>query len=258
MKITFLGTAGGRFVVLNQLRASGGWILEMDKEMLHIDPGPGALVRAKEYGVRLRKLTGILVSHPHPDHCTDLNVVIEAMTNGATKKRGVLVANEYVIKGGEKYTPAVSPYHLDALERYEILKAGEKTKIGGIEVKTTPTRHSRDGEHHFCMGFVLRGSETIGYTSDGEYFEGMEKHFTGCRYLVLNCLRPRGDALPFHMNSEHASKLIGMVKPETAILQHFGIKMLRGVAEREVQWIQKQTGVKTIAARDGMKLDPVV
>ena len=43
--IKFLGTAGARVVVSKQLRASGGvWIKYQDTN-LHIDPGPGALVR---------------------------------------------------------------------------------------------------------------------------------------------------------------------------------------------------------------------
>ena len=112
MRITFLGTGGARFVTIMQIRATGGWILWLDGEMIHVDPGPGALVRAKQYGVNLRKLTGIVISHAHPDHTTDAQVVLEAMTEGALKKKGVVIGNELVYKGSEEFIPDFSKYHL--------------------------------------------------------------------------------------------------------------------------------------------------
>lgn len=251
MEVTFLGTAGGRIVIMTQMRASGGWVLEMGNERIHVDPGPGALVRAKQYGVRLRKLTGLIVSHAHPDHYTDAEMIIESMTEGTRKKRGILIGNENVIKGGKEYRPAISPFHLKLLERYEILKPGDKTKVGNIEITATPTKHGEEK----ALGFVFRGSKTLGYTGDGEYFKGQEKHFEGSDYLIVNVLRPRKVSWPEHMNTNQAAKLIGLVKPKLAVLHHFGMIMLRANPEREARWIEKQTGVKTIAARDGMRID---
>ena len=253
MKITFLGTGGGRFTVLKQLRASGGWVLEMDNEMLHIDPGPGALVRAKQYGVDLTKLTGVLVSHCHPDHYTDLEMIIEVITNGGTKKRGVFLSNEYVISGDSSgdFRKIVSDYHLKNLERYEILKPGDKTNIGGIQVTAVKAKHSEPK----TLGFVFRSSKIIGATSDGEYYEGQEQAFKNCDYLLVNCLRYRTHSWPGHMNSIMAKELIGKARPKLAVLKDFGMQMLKGKAEQEAKWITEQTGVKTIAARDGMVLN---
>jgi phosphoribosyl 1,2-cyclic phosphodiesterase len=251
MKITFLGTAGGRIVIMTQIRASGGFVLEMDGERIHVDPGPGALVRAKQYGVNLRKLTGLVLSHAHPDHYTDAEMIIESMTEGTRKKRGVLIGNENVIKGGEEYRPAVSPFHLKLVGRCEILRPGRKTNIGKIEILAVPTRHGEEK----ALGFVFRGSKTLGYVGDSEYFGGQEKHFEGCNYLVLNVLRPRNIEWPEHMNSNQAVKLLSGVKPSFAIIQHFGMLMLKANPEREAKWIESQTGVRTVAARDGMTID---
>ena len=252
-KITFLGTGGGRFVVINQIRASGGLILEMDGEMLHIDPGPGALVRAKQYGVRLRKLTGLLVSHTHPDHYGDAEYVLEAMTGGAKVKRGTLLGSEYVINGSpdSSFHAVFSKYHLDRIEGYKALKPGDQASIGKIKITATPTKHRAPKG----IGFLFEGSKRIGYPSDGEYFKGQERYFQNCDCLIINCLRPRNQTWPEHMNAEQAKELVEKTKPKLAVLQHFGMKMLRGVNFKEARWIQKQTGVKTIAAKDGMKLE---
>jgi phosphoribosyl 1,2-cyclic phosphodiesterase len=247
-KITFLGTGGGRVVVSNQVRATGGWILEMDGEMLHIDPGPGALVRAKQYGVRLKYLTGLLVSHCHPDHYSDLEVAIEAMTLGTTRKKGTLITNEFAIKGGENFHPIVSRYHLNALKKHHALKPGESASIGRIKVTATKTKHGNAR----AIGFVFKGSKTIGYTSDGEYYPGMEDRFRGCDCLVMNCLRPRNNTWPEHMNINQAARLVMAVKPRLAVLNHFGMLMIRAGVEKETAWIEKDTGIDTIAAKDGM------
>ncbi len=251
MKITFLGTAGGRILIMTQLRASGGWILDMDGEKIHVDPGPGALVRASQCGIDLRKLTGIVVSHAHPDHYTDAEMIIESMTDGTRKRRGVLAGGEHVIRGGGDYRQVISPFHLKLLERYEVLVPGGKARIGKVELAATPAKHGEDK----AVGVVFRGSKTLGYTGDGEYFEGMERHFEGCDFLVVNVLRPRGTNWPEHMNTEQAAKLIGKVKPKLAILQHFGMLMVKAGEANEAKWIEAQTGVKTIAAKDGMVID---
>lgn len=251
MKVTFLGTAGGRFSVISQLRASGGWILEMGGQRLSVDPGPGALVYAKRFGVDLRKLTGLVVSHCHPDHYTDAEYVIEAITSGATKKKGVLVASEYVVKGGGDYRAAVSPYHLKALEGVEILEPGKSARVGKLKITGIESRHSEPK----CLGFVFEAGERLGYVADSEYFEGQERHYAGCDYMVINCLRPRGDDWPKHMNTEGARKLRASVKPRAAILTHFGFRMLKAGPEREAGWAGKETGVKVMAARDGVVFD---
>jgi len=253
MRITFLGTGGARFVTIMQIRATGGWVLWLDGEMIHVDPGPGALVRAKQYEVNLRKLTGIVISHVHPDHTTDAQVVLEAMTEGALKKKGVVIGNELVFKGSEEFVPVFSKYHLKTIERYEIMEPGKKASIGKVSIEAVAAKHSEPK----CLGYIFSGEGMkAGYTADGEYYQGQEKHFKGCDYLVVNCHRPKDSPLKGYMDSEGARKLIEGVKPEKAILTHFGMKMMRGVAEREARWIEEKTRVKTIAARDGMSIGP--
>ncbi|HJW97428.1 MAG TPA: MBL fold metallo-hydrolase [archaeon] len=252
MKITFLGTGGARFVTITQIRATGGWILWLDGEMMHVDPGPGALVRAKQYGVNLRKLTGIVISHVHPDHTTDAPVVLEAMTQGALKKRGVVLANGHAFRGGENLVPVFSEYHLKMLERHEVMEPGKKARVGKVSVEAVEARHTEPK----ALGYVFSGEgKKVGYTGDGEYYDGQEKHFLGCDVLLINCHRPKEFPLKGYMDSEGARKLIEKAKPGTAILTHFGIRMMRGVAEREAKWIGQETGVRTIAAKDGMVID---
>ena len=250
MKVTFLGTGGGRFVTINQLRATGGWILETDGQKVSIDPGPGALVKAREFGVRLNKLTGVVVSHCHPDHYTDAEVMIEAMTRGARVKRGMLISNRHVIEGGDGFVQRVSPYHLNTLKSHKALEPGDRASIGSMEVIATMAKHTEPK----TIGFVFRDSSTLGYVSDTEYFQGIGEQYRGCDYLILNCLRPRTVDWPKHLNSEGAAKIISYVNPGMAIITHFGMRMLEAGPESEARWIEEKTGVSIIAAKDGMSI----
>ncbi|MBN2095096.1 MAG: MBL fold metallo-hydrolase [Candidatus Aenigmarchaeota archaeon] len=253
MKVTFLGTGGGRHVVISQLRATGGFIVESGKLKMHVDPGPGALVRARQYRKDLKKLNCVFVSHAHPDHYTDLEMVLEAITLGTRKKRGLLVTNENVLKGSGEYRPIVSSYHLNSLEAYYALKPGESAKVPGAKLSATPCRHKEEK----CIGFVLEDEfgVRLGYTADGAYYPGQEEYFKKCDGLIINSLRSRFAKNYGHMTTDGAKNLIEKARPKIAILQHLGMKMLFGVAEREAEWAEKETGIRTIAATDGMIID---
>ena len=99
--IIFLGTGGDSNVVGKQIRASGGIILQVEDDQYHIDPGPGALITAKDAGINLRANTALFVTHNHLRHANDVNAVIDAMTYGGFDKKGVLVANNTVINGAK-------------------------------------------------------------------------------------------------------------------------------------------------------------
>jgi phosphoribosyl 1,2-cyclic phosphodiesterase len=97
-ELIFLGTGGGRFATLTQKRRTAG-IRIIGKDLnLHLDPGPGALVYSISEGLDPQKLNAVFVSHCHPDHYTDAEVLIEAMTRGMTKRRGVLAAAKSVLR----------------------------------------------------------------------------------------------------------------------------------------------------------------
>jgi len=66
--ITFLGTAGARFVVTRQFLASGGAWLTLGNTQILLDPGPGSLVQAAK-----RKLDPVPWSRLLKENLTLLN-----------------------------------------------------------------------------------------------------------------------------------------------------------------------------------------
>jgi ribonuclease BN (tRNA processing enzyme) len=72
--VTFMGTAGARFMVAKQLAASGGLYVEDQDARISLDPGPGAIVQYAKRKVDLTKLDAIVVSHRHLDRCATCGI----------------------------------------------------------------------------------------------------------------------------------------------------------------------------------------
>ena len=253
MELLFLGTGGGRFSIVTQKRRTAGLIVLAEGVNLHIDPGPGALVYSIEARVDPRKLTGILITHAHPDHCNDGGVLTEAMTLGATKKRGLLACAKSVTRGNEAVDPAISKYHRGLPEVVAELSSGETVSFKNVRVEAVRAVHYDPDTIGFKI--TLPNGESLGYTSDTEYFEGVGSQYRGVDVLVLCCMRPRGAPLKWHMSIDDAAKILEEAKPREAILTHFGMRMITGTTpEEEAKYLEKVTGVPTRAAYDGMRV----
>ena len=252
--IIFLGTGGDSYVVGKQLRASGGIILQIDEDQYHIDPGPGALVMAKETGINLRANTALFVTHNHINHANDINAVIDAMTYGGFDKKGVLVANNTVINGSMHYEPFLQKYYRDCLERFIVLGEGKKVGINDVEIKAIKAKHSEPN----AIGFkFITHDYTLTYTGDTMYSVETLAEYENSNVLILNVPCLKKDESRNNLCKEDAIKIIKKVNPRLAIITHFGINFMKADPLYEVREIQKETGCQTIAAKDGMVINPV-
>ncbi len=168
-RIVLLGTGGGRFVTMTQKRRTAG-IRIMGKGLnLHLDPGPGALVHSIEQGLNPQRLNAVLVSHCHPDHYTDAEILIEAMTHGMTRRQGLLAAPKSVLEGSDVCDASISKYHQQMVERKIEVAPGSEFTMDNISVLTTHAKHTDPG----AVGFrFVTAFGDFAYTSDSEYYEG--------------------------------------------------------------------------------------
>lgn len=246
-RIKFLGTAGARVVVFKQIRASGGIWVEMKGKKVWIDPGPGALVRALSSRPKLdpTHLDALILTHRHLDHSADVNVVIEAMTEGGWKKKGVLLAPSDALEED----PVVLKYLRGFLEGIVVLKEGGEYELDGLRIRT-PLRHIHQGETY---GLILDGR--VGLITDTLFFPGLIEAYQGLDLLILNVVRAgERDEKIQHLTLEDAREILKRTRPQRAVLTHFGMTMLR-LGPREVaQKLSQELGIEVIAAQDGMTL----
>lgn len=251
--IVFLGTGQGPDVVGKQIRGSGGIVIQTTEHQLHIDPGPGALVAARLNNINPRATTAILVSHPHLNHCNDINALIHAMTLAGLDKKGVLISNNLLVNGDILMRPYLTDFHKNCLEKYMVLKADQKAAIDDIEIKATPTEHSIDN-----LSFKINTPDfSLSYISDTGFKPELFKEHHGSEILVMNVVYPFDEKAKYNLNSDDAVKIINKLKPKLAIITHFSAKMLEADILLEARKINKETSTQVVAAKDGMAINPL-
>lgn len=248
-KIKFLGTAGARFVVTRQLRKSGGLWLTLNNTNVIIDPGPGSLVRCLSSRPKLNPLDldGIILTHRHLDHSNDINVMIEAMTNGGFKKKGVVFAPRDTLEKD----PVILKYVRNYVDKIEILKEKGTYTIGNISF-STPIKHIHGVETY---GLNIYGKDvSISVITDTKYFEGLESYYNGDVLIINSVLLEEKDYIK-HLSIINAEKIISANKPKLAIISHFGMTMIKAKPWEIAEKLSGKLGVKVIAASDGMEVD---
>ena len=209
---------------------------------------------AKETGINLRANTAVLISHNHMNHCNDINAVINAMTYGGFDKKGVLVANNTAVNGSESYTPFLQKYYRDFLERFIVLDEGKRVGINDVEILALKAKHSDPA----ALGFKFITPEyTLTYSGDTMYSPDTVAQYDNSNVLILNVPYLKKEEGKDNLCKEDAIKIISRVKPSLAIITHFGVNFLKADPLYEVRDIQKETGIQTIAAKDGIVVNPV-
>jgi ribonuclease BN (tRNA processing enzyme) len=245
--ITFLGTAGARFVVTKQFLASGGAWLNLGGTEILFDPGPGCLVHSVKKKLDASKLKAIILSHKHLDHSGDINIMIEAMTEGGWKQRGVVFAPSDALK----QEAVILPYLQNYPQKVDVLSEGRSYSIEDISFET-PIRHVHPVETY---GFIIRTPRhSISWITDTKYFDRLSSYYRG-ELLIVNVVLLESRGGVDHLSIPEAKQIIEEVRPKTAILTHFGMSLWRAKPWELAQKLSEDTGVKVVAARDGMRFD---
>ncbi|MCX9010715.1 MAG: MBL fold metallo-hydrolase [Candidatus Methanoperedens sp.] len=245
--VIFLGTGGGRMVVLNQMRHSGGFWLRLGDVNVLQDPGPGCLVMVHKQRLKPGSLDAIVLSHRHIDHSNDINVMTEAMTYGGFEHRGRLIVPADCLNSD----PVVLQYVRPFTEITEI-REGMEIELGKIRIGF-PLKNMHPVETY---GAIYKfGSRRLGYIPDTEYFPGLVEAYRGVDFLIINVVRMTTDRKIRHLNINEAAELINAIRPKKAILTHFGLQVLKAMPEAQAKRISERTGVEVIAAYDGLRVD---
>jgi phosphoribosyl 1,2-cyclic phosphodiesterase len=248
-RIKFLGTGGARFVVTRQLRKTGGIWLSLDDTDVLIDPGPGCLVNCLNSRPKLKPtdLDGIVLTHRHIDHCNDVNIMIEAMTNGGNKKRGMVFAPSDALDED----PVILEHFRNHVESLKILKEKESYNLGNISF-TTPVKHVHGVETY---GLNLYGEKnSVSIVSDTKYFDDLESYYDGDILVLYVVLRDSKEEV-LHLSFDDVERIVEKIDPRLCILTHFGMNAIRAKPWVFAEKVSKKLGIDVVAASDGRNFE---
>lgn len=251
--IKFLGTAGARYVVARQLRYSGGTFINFKNTRIILDPGPGTLVRCAKTKppIDIMKLDAIILTHLHIDHSNDVNILIDGLTEGGKKRRGVLFAPEECISGENA---VVLKYLHNFLKRMVILKPEQRYSIGELEFSTS-IKH-KHGVETYGIKFHLP-DKTVSFMVDTLFFPELIENYKDSDILIMNVVRYKADNKKqiLHLSFDDVKKIVNIIRPKKTILTHFGMTMLRAKPWELCKNLSRETGLEIIAASDGMTVE---
>src|SRR5467141_1618166 len=244
MRLTFMGTAGARFMVAKQVAASGGLVIEEGSTRSSLDPGPGAVVQYAQRESALTTLDAIVVRPRHLDHAGDVNVMIEAMTDGGFSHRGMLFCPSDALDE--------DPVVLKYLRRFprEIVRLAPETSysVNGVTF-TTSGRHV-----HQVETYGFRFGDRLGWITDSAYYDGIaQEHKAEVMVIHVVLMQCRAE-LP-HLCLDDAERIIRDAKPKLAILTHYGMTVWRAHPWEVAADLTQRIGTEVKAARDGMSIE---
>lgn len=244
MKLTFMGTAGARFMVAKQIAASGGLFIEENGTRLSLDPGPGAVVQYAAHKVDLTTLDAIVLSHRHLDHAGDVNVMVEAMTDGGFAHRGMLFCPSDALDE--------DPVVLKYLRRFprEIVRLGP-----GITYSVNGVSFTTSGRHvHQVETYGFRFGDRLGWITDSAYYDGIAEQHRANVMLIHTILLHCRSELP-HLCVEDAERIIREAKPKIAFLTHYGTTVWRANPQQIAADMSQRLGIDVRAAVDGLSIE---
>ena len=213
-------------------------MLEANSETILIDCGPGVVAGLAKLAL-IPKLTAVLISHRHADHCADLTALAYARQfpvplhplplYGPHDLLGTLVGLDKLF--GIPSLPSLATPIMTALP-FNALKAGEIADVAGLE------------SHSFRMNHPV---ETLAYkfpdlsftyTADGSLTDELVEFAKGSRTLLAECTYlkdTKADLIVHgHMTTIHAARLAEESGAEQLILTHFASLDMLDAVRNEV------------------------
>ncbi len=138
--------------------ACSGYLLCSDTTNIWVDCGPGTLSNLQK-DVALSDLDAIVVSHHHPDHCTELPVVYNAGKYYLGIEEMLVVTTDDVRQVTEAFQ---NDGDTNDLFNWQIVKDRDTVQVGDINIRFSQTDHPVET---LAMRFDDESSSVV-YTSD--------------------------------------------------------------------------------------------
>lgn len=181
---------------------------------------------------------------------SDVNTLIDAMTSGGLKKRGILFALSECINGENA---VVLRYLRDFMKDIIILEADQEYGLDDLRLSTS-VRHQHPVETYGINLYPY--GRKISFMVDTRYFPDLIQSYKDAHLLVVNAVRynPHESGEVMHLCVDDVREILSKIKPKKAILTHFGMTMLKARPWELAKKLTDELGLDVIMASDGMTI----
>lgn len=212
LKLTILGKYGP---YPKGAGACSGYLIEWNNNKLLLDCGNGVLSRYFGLGYRLNELTGIIISHLHPDHFSDLLVLRYAlqidMAKGKAKDPMLLYCPSNPTKFFEELNYK-GVFNINTINDKQVIE------MQGLKIEFNKTKHPVE-----CYSTTIYNeNKKFVYTGDTEYFEGIEDIVKNSNVLLCEggILESQKTNTVPHLSAREACEIAQRAKVKRLILTH--------------------------------------
>lgn len=215
MQLTILGSNG---TYPTAGRPASGYLVTHEGTSLWMDAGSGT------YGALCmemdpRRLDAVLLSHRHPDHCSDVFALFHSTAYGDEEVNGLVVI---VPAGLADLLCDFAAESADAMRKvfdFKTVGEGDTLEIGSLHIAIALATHPPPT----IAPRVTAGGKTLTYTADTGPSASIEEHAAGSDLLLAEASMqgPRGpQSFPHHMTGADAGAMAARAKVRRLMLTH--------------------------------------
>ena len=251
MQLTTIGTGTA---APHPTRTASAHLVNAGSVSLLLDCGAGAVHRMASLGVNWSGITHVALTHFHPDHVTDLVMLVMGWRWGQLPARsapvtvfgpagtGALLEGLAALFGQWLLAPGF-PLTIRELAADEVLKLPD-----GVELTALPVPHTAESVAYS----VVQGTTRLVYTGDTGYDEQLADWAAGCDVLLSECSLPDVLATREHLTPRQAGAIASRAKAKRLVLTHFyrPVELVDIVSE-----VAEQYAGPVVLATDGWSIE---
>ncbi len=211
LAVTVLGRGGG---CCRAGEACSGYLVRSGETALLLDCGSGITGRLQQV-CALSDVDHVVISHWHPDHCSDAGVLYHGRLIETIVGRSVRPLSFYA--------PEQEP-DLNRLARppYASASAIDETTVLSVGPLTCTFMRTKHPVYCLATKVVDECSYTCVYTADGALTDELVEFCRGADLVIAECSLYAGVSGegPGHMNAEDVSELARLAAPGRLVLSH--------------------------------------
>ena len=214
MQVTVLGSNG---TYPTAGRPASGYLMSNGDTRLWMDAGPGTYV-ALCSEMDPRDLSGVFLSHRHPDHCTDIFALYHAVAYGdrAIEPIPVLCPERLAHELGE--LAGASSAWWSAFD-FVTLSDGDSFSLGSMEISVARTNHPPPT----LSPRIAANGRSLTYTADTGPSRVLERHAAGSDVLLAEASLPEprdSGSVGYHMTGLEAGSMATRAGVGRLVLTH--------------------------------------